>query len=98
MPVGVMPAAHMADLVGSVLKRRYPAADKCRHKIVPRHTLTLELDYKFVDLIDLVAQIFRIVLPVRMYRWRAYDELGEANVVDIGGVFNIEEGPELLLA
>ena len=91
MPVGVISAAHMADLVGPVLKRRYPAANKCRHKIISRHTLILELDDELVNLVDLMAKLLRVIFPVGLCRRRAYDEVRQADLVGHGGVFDIEE-------
>ena len=36
-------ATHVADLVGPVLKRGHPATNECRHQVIGRHPLFLEL-------------------------------------------------------
>ena len=53
-PVGIMPATHMANLVCPTLKRRYPATNECRQKIVGLQAfVVLEAEDDLVDLIDL---------------------------------------------
>jgi len=88
-PVGVMPAAHVANFVGTELEWRDPATNECRQKIVTRQALLLEIDDLDIDLVDLGVGILRVKLPVN-FPGNAQGEYRQPNLIGCCDALDVE--------
>ena len=93
-PGWIKRATHVADLVDSTLQRGDPMTDKCRHQIIGRHPLFLELLNDLVDCLDFRHLVIRFVPPVVLLSGGIEDERREVDQINVGRVLHIEEGPE----
>ena len=98
VPVGVESVAHVADLVTALLERGDPATNEGHHQVISCQALALEPGDSQMLAVHYWVEVPRIVCPVRFPRWGANLELRQFDLVDIGGVLDIKEGPKPLLA
>jgi len=96
-PVGVEPAAHMADFVGSLLEWRDSATNKGPQKIVSCQDFSDEDLDLFMDNLQLGVPVLWIEVPVGLRIRGTEDELWQPDLVLVGRVLHVEERPEPFL-